>query len=288
VVHQPEPAAAFHSSGRPLAVDQRTGEPPAVADLADERTRLLPDAGLAAAAAVAQAVGGELVDREHEVGGALAAQPAASGLAGGHPAEQPQRVGVEGENRRRPRRLRQRYRPRPRLRLQPAIGGACHMLGALEQEGMAAVRLRHHLGIQLEGVIGAQQPPGPAAGERHVEQCLVALTLGQLVGAASLPDRLPDAAQQAAAGVVGLHELAPGGDDAAGVGAHLLHVGEVDGSGVGAQLLAQHIDLGRADHDQRRLLAGDAIADEGRGPFQELGVPGIEQRLVPEGGADHG
>jgi hypothetical protein len=69
--HRPQPAPSS-SSGRATA-GQRLVEAAAVADLAHDHAVLVPDAQRALAAAVADAVGRDLVGREHEVAGALLA-----------------------------------------------------------------------------------------------------------------------------------------------------------------------------------------------------------------------
>src|SRR3954465_9864110 len=69
-----EAPAALRGGPRPPAADERVAQPAAVPDLAHERPVLLPHPQDPVAAAVADAVGGQLVDREDKVLGAGTAQ----------------------------------------------------------------------------------------------------------------------------------------------------------------------------------------------------------------------
>src|SRR3954469_25788826 len=70
LVGQPQAPAGAVFELRAGAAGQRLLEAAAVADLADDHAVLVPDAQRALAAAVADAVGRDLVGREHEVAGA--------------------------------------------------------------------------------------------------------------------------------------------------------------------------------------------------------------------------
>src|SRR4029453_8578476 len=69
LVDHPQPAAAVAVEGRPLPADHRVPDAAAVTDLAHQRPVVPPDPQGAAAATVAQAVGGDLVDGQHQAGG---------------------------------------------------------------------------------------------------------------------------------------------------------------------------------------------------------------------------
>ena len=125
--------------GRPAAA----GDPPAVADLADQRLGLEPDAQDAAAAAVADAVGGDLVDGEHEVVGALAREPGALGLRRREVAQLGERVGgdlVVGRVRGR--------RGQRRGELRDRVVAAKGRAGGASDERMAALGLGDHVRVE--------------------------------------------------------------------------------------------------------------------------------------------
>ena len=110
----------------------------------------------------------------------------------------------------------------------------------------------------------------------------MALALHELAGIAPLEDRLTDATQPGARSSVGGDEVAPGRDDPCGIGADLGHVGEHHPLGRAVQALAEPVDLGRADHDQRGSTGLEALLDEGAHRFDELVRARIHQGLVPE------
>src|SRR3954469_19406112 len=71
LIGEPEAApAGGHEVGK-LAAGERVPHQPAVVDLADQRSLPPPEAQDPASAAVYHAVGGHLVDSEHEIFGAL-------------------------------------------------------------------------------------------------------------------------------------------------------------------------------------------------------------------------
>ena len=133
-----------------------------------------------------------------------------------------------------------------------------------------------------------QTSQNAGVGEREVEQGLVAVALDELRGAALRMDRLADPAQGAARAAVGGHEVPPGRDDARRVRADVGHVGEQDVVGIAAERVAQRLDLGRADDDERRLAGRDAVAEERAHPGDERVAPGVHERLVTEGPGEPG
>src|SRR5437870_4370476 len=147
---------------------------------------------------------------------------------------------------------------------------------------MTAVCLVEDIGRQGGGVVRAQQPPTTRVHEGEVEKGLVALTLGQLGGAAARPDGLADPAK-CVPRRLGVDEVAPSRNDAGGVGADLLHVGELHPIGVCPELSAEHGDLGAADHDEHGLAGLQAATEKCERRTRELVLAGVEERLVGEG-----
>src|SRR3979411_3289753 len=67
LVGQPQPSWSGMDKGWSLPVGQRIAEPAGVADLAYQRGTFLPDAQAAGPSAMADAVGGDLVNRRHQL-----------------------------------------------------------------------------------------------------------------------------------------------------------------------------------------------------------------------------
>src|ERR1043165_4891809 len=147
---------------------------------------------------------------------------------------------------------------------------------------MTAPCFRDDLLIELACVVRAQQPPGLAVTERHVQQRLVTLSRAQLVARASVPDWLTDAADPLALGAMLLHEVAPRRDDARGVGPYLGHVGKQDTVRVIVQRRAQELDLVWRLHHEHGLTGREPVADEGHCPGDEFRPVAVEESLVPE------
>src|SRR6266851_2166216 len=82
LVDHPESLAAENVKCRPAAAGQRVGDPALVVDLADEAVRSAPDIQCAAGPCVAEGVGGDLADRQHEVGGAAGGEASLDRVAG--------------------------------------------------------------------------------------------------------------------------------------------------------------------------------------------------------------
>ena len=129
------------------------------------------------------------------------------------------------------------------------------------------------------GVVGTQDPTRRVA-ERDVEQHLVPLALGELLGTALRSDRFTDAAARYAR-MVG-EEALPHPDDPTRVATDCGHVREAHRVGRSSEPGAQPVDLRRGDHDHHRLVLGDAVGDERRTLVDELLVTGVEQCLVAE------
>lgn len=280
LVGEPEAPAARLAERGPHAADQRLlGDAPAVADFADQGVGVAPDAQDAAAAAVAHAVGGDLVDGEHEVVRPLPGQPGPLALRRREVAQVGERLADDLVFGRVRRWLGQR-RSELRHRVVAAIGAA----RGPGDERMAGLGLGDHVGVELHGVVGADQVEVRGGGEGDVEQRLMALALDELGRAALGPDRLADPAHRATQAGVRVDELLPGGDDARRIGAQLGHVGEHDLLGVGAEALAQQVDLRGPDGDHDRLAGGDSVADERSGLVDERLGAVVEHDLVTEGG----
>src|SRR5580692_7934269 len=75
LVDDPESLAAENVERRPAPAGQRVGDPALVVQLADEAVWGAPDMQRAAVAGVAERVGGDLADRQHEVGAAAGGEP---------------------------------------------------------------------------------------------------------------------------------------------------------------------------------------------------------------------
>ena len=114
----------------------------------------------------------------------------------------------------------------------------------------------------------------------------MALRLDQLGRPATLPDRLADASQPAAVDSVLGNEVPPRRDDSRWVDPNVVHVGEEHSLRIPAKVRPQHVDLLGTDDNQRRLVIGEAIADEGAGTCDEVVITGVEEGLVAEGGVD--
>ena len=221
----------------------------------NERRVLAPEAQRALAAAVADAVGGELVGGEDEVGGRAPVSPrrvacrrrsAATPTSGSPSKASSAAAGGSGSGvgtaRRSARRssgaARRRRPPRPRRVGAPA---------PLE-----------HLAARARAVsYGQSEPPGRRVGEGEVEQRLVALALDELgwCGRARSARR-----SLAPAPAAVRRRTAPGRDDPGRVAADLRHVGEPHPRRRrrGRAPRAAAFALGRGDRDEHRLTGGHA------------------------------
>ena len=288
LVGEPQAVAADLAAPGPLATGERRRDPALVAHLAQQHARLLPEEHPAVAAAVAHAVRGDLVDREEQVSGAVAAEP---GLLGEAADEAPHgREGVEAHLvlDRGGRRVGQRVGERLGDRLEPVEERALARDAVVDHGGMRPAGRGDDVGRERVGVVRADEPERGGVGEGEVEQGLVAMALDELRGAALRMDRLADAAQGAArAGVLG-HEVPPRRDDPRRVRADVGHVGEEDVVGIAAERLAQGVDLGPADDDERRIAGREAVAKERAHLGDERVEPGVQVRLVVEGSGELG
>ena len=97
LVGDPQAAAVLLAEGGRLAVDEGLVDAAAVRDLADQRVRLRPDAKDPSPAAVAEAVGGDLVGGQDEIGGAFLPEPGAVGVTPYELADARERALAEGE-----------------------------------------------------------------------------------------------------------------------------------------------------------------------------------------------
>src|SRR3954470_23031570 len=202
LVGQPQAPAVAVFEPRAGAAGQRLVEAAAVADLAHDHVVLVPDAQRALAAAVADAVRGDLVGREHEVAGAWLADAGLARVLRDERADPAERLprdrvlgGVGGCVRERCGEL---WRRPVGAAVADALGGA--------DPRVRALGLLDHLAVEVRGVVGADEVEAVGTREGGVEQLLVALALHELGGAAAGPDRLADAAQRAGAAA---DEVAP-------------------------------------------------------------------------------
>jgi hypothetical protein len=152
---------------------------------------------------VADAVGRQFVDREHEVLRRRAAQAGALAVAGHEPADLVEGVALERDGLRGRWRRCERRGERRQWILAPAVRGARLALAAdRDDDRVAAMRLVEHVVAQCGGVVRTQELEAGGVGERDVQQRLVQLALDQLVAAAARPHGLPDAADRPAAPVL--------------------------------------------------------------------------------------
>ena len=193
------------------------------------------------AAAVGDAVGGQLAGGDDEVGGVGGAEAGSLGGAldpaphlGEPAAIELEDLGAGG----------------PPAQLTGEAVAPGDVFAAALADAVAADRavgvgdLLQHFVAEGAAVVGAEQRPGRGRREGDVEQRLVALALVDLGGLAPGPDRFADAAHRPAAALV--DELAPEGDDPGRVAAQLLHRGKADRGRIGAQLAFEQRRVGPA------------------------------------------
>ncbi len=164
-----------------------------VADVADHGAAIDPHLEHARAAAVDDAVGGDFVSGQHEVGGPGLVEPGlAPDLVDQH-AQRGETTEVEDELGRAGGWIRERVIewctdrgevPRRRVRL---------VQSDFEQERMGPAGLVHDIGGEVGGVVRTQQPPLASVGKGEVEQRFVAMALRQRRLAAVGGDRFADA-----------------------------------------------------------------------------------------------
>ena len=117
------------------AAGQRIGDPALIVELADEAVPGAPDMQDAAGPGMAERVGGDLADRQHEVGGAAGGKPGLGSVAGDEVAYRAQvrRVAEHGRARRR---LGQRRVAALRDAARPRVLGAGLLFAVVYQDGM--------------------------------------------------------------------------------------------------------------------------------------------------------
>ncbi len=280
-IHRPYPFSAA-AGGRTRPVSGALIRP--VSETSQARKRGSSQARrIALAAAVAHAVRGQLVDRQQKVLAPLLAEARVDGQLGEERAHGRQRVRVERD-------LVHVGRRRVELALEHAGGeGLAAVLRAVALAAAGRHQRVRPAGVvddrRVEGldVVGAHQREARRVGERQVQQRLVVVALGDLVGRAAGPDRLADAAHALTLGEAVADEVVPGGDDRAGVLADLLDVGEADPVGQVAELLAKQGDLASADEHQGRLSRRDPVAQERRRRGDELALALVHEGDVAEG-----
>ena len=193
-----------------------------------------------------------------------------------------QRSGAERELDGRSGWLGQRRRARTGQLVDPGIPGAGAVSTVAVDERVAPACLVDDVLTERGGVVRTHQAEAAAPGEGHVEQGLVTLALDELLRAPLRPDRLADASHRTVP--VLAHELRPGRDDPGGVDPDIGHVGEPNRARGRPELFSEQIDLPGADDHENGFPDLDGVPDERGGPLEELGLAGVEERLVPEGG----
>ena len=105
----------------------------------------------------------------------------------------------------------------------------------LSHERMIPAGFLDHSFIERDRVVRAHEPE-VGIGKGEVQERLVTLALGHLVGAPARPDRLADPANRPIVDRVGGEEVLPGRDDPGRVHADFTHVREQDVFGITAEL----------------------------------------------------
>ena len=259
---------------------ERFGDEAGVSDLARHARRRPPRPQDARAAAVADAVRGELMDGDHEVVASRAVEAGRRGKTGDAAAEPGEPREVEGELLRLDLRLRERRGEGRRHSIDAAVVGARTRHAALAHVRVAAAAFGDQDRVERGRVIRAHERPRRAGAERQVQKLLVPLALDELVGRPGGRDRLTDSVHRPPGGEMRRRELVPGVDDAAGVHAGPVHVGEHHLVGRGAEPLAQAPDLAVAERHHHRLADRDALSQDRLEAVHELVVTRVQHRLV--------
>ena len=147
----------------------------------------------------------------------------------------------------------------------------------LVDERMAAARLVDHVLVERRRVVRAQQREALVLGEGDVQQRLVQLALDQLGAAAAGPDRLADAAHR------------PRGRATKSRQAGMIRAGLWPSTAMSTnshvarrRARAQRRDLLRADRDEDRLVALEALTDERERAGEQVVGTFVEERFVAE------
>ena len=154
----PRPLSSSHAGMlRPM---RGSVDAPGVADLADQRPGLAPDAQDAPARTVLDAVDGNLVHGQREVGAAPGRHPGAERVA-----MTSSRTATRAAEPNSRRRLGAGHGRQRRLEdgldvVRPAVQGAAAVVLAVDQDRVATVRLGDHVGRQPLDVVRAHQPQG--------------------------------------------------------------------------------------------------------------------------------
>ena len=272
MVHHPQPLPV-RIRWRPLPPGHRVGDPPAVVHLADDLATGRPDVRGAAPGRVGQRVGGDLTDRQDQVGAALGGQPRALGEAVD---QRPHGVqpGAVGNELRRGRRRRQLCLGRGAgARLVAAAGPAVAAFDDLRVRPAGALDEGR---AEPGGVVGAQD--GRRGADRQVDQRFVPHHLGGLGIGAPRPHRFGDDADPLPRMLAG--EAAQGQRDPGGVAAKLVHVGHVQPP-AGRARRRPHLRSGVArQRHEYRLGAGQPVADEGQDVLEVLARIAVHERQM--------
>src|SRR5207248_1743623 len=177
LVRDPETAASQLVDRRRLTAGEWIDEAPAVADLADDAPVLAPDPQETFAAAVAEAVARDLVQRHRKLAGPLAGEPRVVGGDGEESPDAFEVAGLKVQLGRVRRRWVERLLERRGEHVGPEVVGARTPVTALGDERMPAVRVLDDAVLERRRVVRAQQPEVARLGEGEVEQRLVSLAL---------------------------------------------------------------------------------------------------------------
>jgi hypothetical protein len=141
---------------------------------------------------VLQAVGRDLVHRQHEVEAARCVEAELDGTLGNEMPHRGERLGGERELERVVRRRRKRLRELRRDSLEALVVAVRARSPVLAEEGMAAAGLLEDVLRKRLRVVRADEPERVRVGEGEVQERLVPLALDELVRAALGEDRLAD------------------------------------------------------------------------------------------------
>ena len=259
-IHKPRPAILV--GARPFAPHQRVVDATGIADGADQIAVFVPDVEPARAAAVLDAVGGDLADREDEVLVAAAVEPGRAGALGDEVAHHRQVRPAEVEPDRGPRGLRQR----PFQRRIERVAGGDRLAVGMGADGMAALGALQDLVAEPPGVVRAHHGQRALRSEGEVEKPLMQLALFQLGGAAVRRDRFAQTADTPVE-VAGVEEVPPGRDQPRGVASHVAHRPELHRFRIGSQGFLDELHARLREDDQDRLSGSDPLFQVGDGPL---------------------
>src|SRR2546430_1203727 len=281
MVDDQQAAPAGAGGRRRQAAGHRVGELAPVLDLADQLVAGTPDPDHAAGTRMGEAVGGQLRDRDLQVGDPVAGEPHQPALGGDQLPQGGQRLGVLEL----PRDHRTvRYGQRPVVAgddVQRRVLRAGPARAALDEDRVGGVRVGQYPRGEPARVVRAQDGRR-APGERGVDQRLMLRAGRVLVGGAPGPDRFADDVR-VPAGVLGDEGVQYPRDDPAGVATGPRHVGEAHPGGVRPERGADPFEVRPGYGHQNRLASGQRPGDERYGAGEVIVVVMVEEPFVDEG-----